>query len=107
MPEECKSGNHKDLVGKFHEHRHMGFRTSNEFLTEKIHDRAGNYSVGFDRWFRFRTIKANRLLEKADLPSLIHDTDAVRIMFLSYHYISLSPKSFVNIVYTQQCTEKV
>ena len=81
MPEECKSGNHKVLIGKFHEHRHLGFRTSDQFLTEKIHDRAVGFSVGFDTWFRFRTTKANRLLEATELPAMIDEQNAVRINF--------------------------
>jgi len=77
MPEECKEGNYKELIGKNHEHRYLGFRTSSERLTRKIHERAENYTVGFDNWFRFNTDNAKRMLEVTELPKLIEDKDAV------------------------------
>jgi len=78
MPEECKAGKHKELIGKNHQHRHLGYRTSNEILTQQIHERAENYSVGFDNWFRFNTDEAKRLLEVTELPTLIKDRNKVK-----------------------------
>jgi len=77
IPEECKSGNYKELIGPNHQHRHLGYRTSNKVLTERIHEGNEKYSVGFNNWFRFRLSVAERLLETTELPILIEDKNDV------------------------------
>ena len=83
IPEECRDGSYRELVGQNHQHRHFAYRLKGDSI---VNENIEKNSVGFDNWFRFRLDNlATRMLEKQELlQTLVREELVCRSSSLDY-----------------------